>query len=265
MVGAVGVLLWEFVGGIFTAFGQMIAGILRMVIGVFQIFFGVIVGLFTGNWTMLGEGLKNFFGGIFQVLSAIVTAAWLFIKTVLGLIWEILAGVLGMVIDAFYKIVTWFVDTFMPDMKKPWTDLATWLDTTWNGVVDGILLILKPLTDVLDGIIKKIAEIAKNPVGAIFGEGNPTGSSAGHWEGLPFISKWIAGYAEGGFVPNTGLAMLHAGEYVVPRSGMLVSESGGGGVNTVNVYANVSNDVDMRQLADEIARIWYSDFNRRRV
>jgi len=166
-----------------------------------------------------------------------------------------------MLTTALYKIVTWIIETFMPDLKEPWQGFVDWLSELWTGMKDSLTNSMQPILDIIATIQDGIDSILGGESGGGSTGGGSTGggSSGGGW------LDWLPKFAGGGFVPVTTPAMVHAGEYVVPRGGALVSEGGGGDTNTVNVYANVSEEIDIDYLANEIARIWHNDFNRRNV
>jgi polyhydroxyalkanoate synthesis regulator phasin len=58
----------------------------------------------------------------------------------------------------------------------------------------------------------------------------------------------FAGYAEGGYVPNTGLAFLHQGEVVIPKRTVQAMNGGSGTTQQIQVI------LDGRVLADAVAR-----------
>ena len=68
-------------------------------------------------------------------------------------------------------------------------------------------------------------------------------------------------YAMGGYVPSTSAALVHEGEYVVPRSGTLVKEGGIPDI-TINLTVNNGTQKDSRMLADEISRILSTEIRR---
>ena len=68
-------------------------------------------------------------------------------------------------------------------------------------------------------------------------------------------------FEKGGYVPSTSAALVHGGEYVVPRGGTLVK---GGGMPdvTINLTVNNGTQKDSRALADEISRILATEIRR---
>jgi hypothetical protein len=66
----------------------------------------------------------------------------------------------------------------------------------------------------------------------------------------------IPTFATGGVMPYTGLAMVHAGETITPA---------GQGINSspvFNINASISNDYDVRRLAEQLNKYWTSDMER---
>lgn len=57
--------------------------------------------------------------------------------------------------------------------------------------------------------------------------------------------KSPASYQHGGYVPQTGLALLHAGETVIPASG-------GGGMGNAEIHIHASSNVDLARVRQEV-------------
>lgn len=53
----------------------------------------------------------------------------------------------------------------------------------------------------------------------------------------------------GGYVPKTGLVMLHQGETVIPKSGI---GGGGGGMGNVEIHIHASSNVDLARVRQEV-------------
>jgi len=85
----------------------------------------------------------------------------------------------------------------------------------------------------------------------------PGGSTvrSGLGKGLDYL-----GFQHGGIVPGSPVPILaHAGERITPANRV---EAGGGGVQNVTINATISNDYDVRRLADQLKRYWVTDFER---
>jgi phage-related protein len=271
LVEKLGTIIWDVVTGTFDNIVKFIGGIIKIIggiilsiIGIFQMVWGIITGdqaAVTEGWENFVAGLGLIFEGICDVVSAVFDEVKLLISGLMSWMYEITLGAVEMLTTALYKIVTWIIETFMPDLKEPWQGFVDWLSELWTGMKDSLTNSMQPILDIIATIQDGIDSILGGESGGGSTGGGSTGggSSGGGW------LDWLPKFAGGGFVPVTTPAMVHAGEYVVPRGGALVSEGGGGDTNTVNVYANVSEEIDIDYLANEIARIWHNDFNRRNV
>jgi len=110
--------------------------------------------------------------------------------------------------------------------------------------------------------------------GGDFSSGSSSSTSTGSgvpqstWEIVegppPFTQEEIdemRNYDRGGYIPFTSPALVHAGEYVVPRGGTLVKEGGLPNV-TINLTVNNGTQRDSKALADDISRIISTEIRR---
>jgi hypothetical protein len=81
------------------------------------------------------------------------------------------------------------------------------------------------------------------------------------WEISQVVAGWEhgkpPGWQHGGVVPQTGLALLHKGERVVPKTGADVNYNTARIAPTINFYGGVSvrSDQDIDELANKIMRV----------
>jgi hypothetical protein len=149
------------------------------------------------------------------------------------------------------------------------------------------------LADALNNVLKKLSELSDwwstwgekislffagavpgfmagnavgGPIGGIIGGGISGTISAllGDLSGWvqDFENVWgnnpvLGSFAVGGSIPSTGLYNLHAGEQVVPAN-----ESSPRGDMYVTIQANLSNDMDVDQLARRLESYWGSSYGR---
>lgn len=217
----------DFLAWMVNTFGPGIAAVLSVLVttfhGTFDIIAGllnVFVGLFTGNWKLFGEGLKEISKGF----------------------WTIVAGIFGMTLDqlrdTFAKWDQWFSDTW----HKLWDGIKAFFQGSW----DTIKSILKAALDIMTGNVsgaadeigkvwRKVANFFREPINWVIRTViGPPGGLAGAWNtvmgwiGQPQLNvsapPQIPAFADGGRVrgPGTGtsdeiLARLSNGEYVVPE------------------------------------------------
>lgn len=246
--------IWNFVSGTYDNVVKFLGGVLKFWLGVFETIIGIFIGIVTGKWDVFIEGIGLMFSGIKDIVDSVLDEVALLFTTFVVTVGTILGGVLEVATTAFNTITTWLIDTFMPALKQPWTDFSSWIGTLWEGIKTTVMGFIQPILDAMDDIGGGLSGTSGTS-GKSGGTSGTSGKSGGDL--IPGLHFWD----EGGYVSATAPGMLHAGEYVVPRGGALILE-GGGGDKVVNVYADVSNDVDITRLADQIARIWHSDTKR---
>jgi hypothetical protein len=85
------------------------------------------------------------------------------------------------------------------------------------------------------------------------------GPTKGWVSAATYTSMGLKYYQEGGYVPKTGLAMLHAGEYVTPR------ENVGAGGGTVNNNFYIDAGEDLKDYIQECVEDYYRSHIYRRA
>ena len=134
------------------------------------------------------NGLWAFFSGIIGAIGAIGSAVW-------NGIWASVSAVVGWISGAWNGL---------------WSTLSGLFDTIkntgssiWNGISDGA-----------KAVFGFVAHLWNDTLGQIhFDIPSWIPGIGGHGFGFPTIG----GYEQGGYVPSTGLALLHAGETVIPK------------------------------------------------
>lgn len=130
----------EKIGLIFLdVFGNLITGAIKAFAGLIQTITGIVVGLFTGDWSQALDGLKNVWDGIFSALPTPVQDA-------LNFVWDKVKG-------WWEKIKTWFNEKIKPIFtKKYWIDLGT-------SIVDGFKQTFRNLKRLAAEQINKLIDI----------------------------------------------------------------------------------------------------------
>jgi phage-related protein len=254
----------SFVGNIFEGIKKIIGGALEIILGIITL----ILDAVTRKWDKLGKDIGIIINGIVKVFEGI------FVNIIGGTI-KFLADLLVSWIDGVLKIVDWLKTTFIDVGNK----LAGWLGITevWNsfksaakiaisavtGFFDPLINVIKTLINWINSAIdklktlKNLSDIPGNIVKETGNIINKVGAIPGN------IVKGIGnflGFQHGGIMPYTGLAHLEAGERVLTKS-----ESQSYNISnapTIIINANVSNEHDVRMLADELDRRWYGSINR---
>ena len=104
-------IVWDTITGIVDGAFKIISGLLD--------FF---IGLFTGDWERMGEGLKSIWSGVWTVIESIVKGAWNLLRGAFSSLYDKIKGwFLGVVDDAYnwgVGIITGFIDGIKSMINK---------------------------------------------------------------------------------------------------------------------------------------------------
>ena len=210
-VGVIGGVL-KALSGLLQGVATVLGGMVQWFTGAVQIISGIIrffVDLATGNFKNLGKdlgsiwsGIVNMFFGVWNVIKGIFQGAW---GAISGFVSGLVEGVIG-----FFGHLK---DTLVGHSIIP--DIVNGI-LTWFGQLPGKLFSLA--VQMIQGLINGIWSMAGNFANAL---GSMVHNAVGNIPGLGGILSGlhILGYEQGGPVLQTGLAMVHRGEYVIPAGG----------------------------------------------
>jgi|SRR5882724_607583 len=207
--------------------------------GTITAFFEVIQGIFT---FALGF-LKGFWAATWQSIANVLADAWQIIKGIVEVGW----GVISIFINVAMGI-------FTGNWKKAWEGIKLGLSYVWDGI-----------KNVIDGGVKYMIDAIKLALDVVIGLVNGTiagfnavsEKASGGKIHIPSIPK----FQDGGFVPATGLAVLHAGEFVLSKAMLTgqqniptqIMNSKTTNNTPINIYATVDSNIDMNLLGNKIA------------
>ena len=147
--------LIETAGEIFTAITNIVSGIIRVIEGIIQF----LVGVFTSDWSKAWDGIKNIFGGFYEIFAGIIKAlmaildglakfivnvvaaqfktAWDAIKAVWGLAVNFFQNVWNGITKIFSVVGSWFSNIFSQawtGVKNIWSNAGNWFGGIWNQI-----------------------------------------------------------------------------------------------------------------------------------
>ena len=140
LLKALAMNLANFIGLIITIGKQIydtFAGIFKSLGGVFDI----LVGLFTLSFDKIKEGVKNVFGGIWDIITNTIKNAWGFLK-----------GAFENIMSIFNIDVSGITQAIENFFVEIWTKLTTWLTNIWNNVTEWFSNIISQIPAWLLGI-----------------------------------------------------------------------------------------------------------------
>ena len=184
------------------------------------------------NFLNMKNTVQNFIEGFKQLFHGIIEI----IKGILMIIKGIFTGDFELIKDGIVRIFKGLWDTLIGGFKAAFNLIVA--------VIKGALMIVYNIIKVIiDAVIWLI-----NAIGKVAGSKKK-------------IINWnMPSFKEGGIMPYTGVAFLHAGERIIPRN-----EVNNGTVMfspSVTINAEIKSDYDVRKLASELNQYWARDLER---
>ncbi|MGD6832584.1 phage tail protein [Sutcliffiella halmapala] len=177
---------------------DMIVGIIKGAFSIVQGLLDFFIGLFTGDWSRMGEGLKKIWDGLWQAIAAVLKGAWNILSSQFQFLW-------GMISD-------WF-----GDLKD---SAVQWGKNMLSGFVDGMMAKLED--------VKKTASKVTSAVAGFLGFNSPAKEGEGR-----NIVKWgsnmIDGFLEGAesMIPDARKLMNNVVGSMKPEGTSTLSNSYG--------------------------------------
>ena len=159
-------------------------------------------------------------------------------------IWNGIRTVTTVVINAVKQAIFYlthpfeFLKNIVRTFRKVWVAAFN----AAKSAVDWLVNAIKSLLDAFSDIGRKIESI---PI-----LGDIIRGLKGAWGAVTGLVGGLMGFQYGGFVPRTGLYVLHAGEYVTPAGGGIVFSP------SITIHATLTQPMDIRAVADELERYW---------
>jgi hypothetical protein len=280
------ILFFVVVTGVLSGIANAIGGFVQMFTGLAQFFNGIweiIKGIFTLNLNLILMGFYNTFMGIWNTVVGFLTAIYLFIegfiKAVINIFISLYNALIGHsiipdlvngIFDWINKLVSgvtgWITtmkDNLISIVDNLKNNIISSFSTLKTKVVDFITGMARSIESILGGLASKAwdwgSSIIKNMINGLRSAIKSAGKLAGHLLGALGISMSdLDHYASGGWVKETGAAIVHKGEYVLSRDMLRGRENPEVGVgknqyvyNTI--YANVNTQIDLDYLAYKLA------------
>jgi len=213
-------------------------GFFRIVVAIIRFHWQLIKSIFIIAVTVLLNGLAVFFA----VLRGDWSEAWRLIKETFFVVWEEIKNILRTALGQALVMVFTVWDT----VKEVTT-------TAWEGIRDTILDALLAVKEeggaILNGFINVIETALNAVIGGINTFTDGVNSAGNILEQIPFAPNIpdipkiptvsLPRLDVGGRILESGLAVVHRGEHVVPKGGSLA----GGGVNlTIHFNAPVTEE-----------------------
>lgn len=147
----------QYVREAFHALADVIGGVME----VFQGFFDIISGLFSGDWSLLWQGVQEVFGGVWLAMQGIVEAVWAEIHFYISYAVEVLLDLFSPLIDFVWNILSPVWDFVRAAVQIAFDLIVLYIQTWWDiasaifyTVYDFITNTLAPLWEFLRAAIQ---------------------------------------------------------------------------------------------------------------
>lgn len=124
--------------GAFQAIFAILGTVLDVITGILDVF----IGLFTGNWSQMWDGVKEIFTGV----------------------WEGIKGIFSGVINVITGILDVFLGWFGTSWNEVWTSISTFFTNIWNGIKNTVTTVINSISNVISTVVNGI----KNTVTSVF-------------------------------------------------------------------------------------------------
>lgn len=160
----------EAVFGFIEVVTPIIEGFITLLSGVIEF----VVGVFTADWTMAWEGIKEIFFGIWEILKGIVTAAvntiyatikavwtnisnittaiWNGIKSLLNTIWNWLKSLATTLFTAIKNAISTIWESIKSTTSEIWEGIKSTLSTLWDTIKTAVDEKFTAMRDAITGV-----------------------------------------------------------------------------------------------------------------
>lgn len=114
-----------------------ITGIIDSVLDVLEGLIKFIVGVFTLDFELAWEGIKQFFQGIWDTMCGIVKLAWDAIQLILKPVGTFFTSLWTQIKTIFAPVAQWFSDLFSKAwqwIQNAWANVGTWFSNLWTSI-----------------------------------------------------------------------------------------------------------------------------------
>lgn len=192
--------LCQFLAPVFEAAFSVVSTVLGSVLDVITGLLDVFIGLFTGNWSQMWDGVKEIFSGVWDAITGLFDTAlnllkslaevvfgwfgttwetvWTSIKSFFETIWNGIIAFFSGIWNSIVSTVTAQINTVKTVVTTVFTAIKTTASTIWNGIKTAI-------STVVDGIKSKVSsafESVKNTATNLFNGIKNTATSV--WNGI---------------------------------------------------------------------------------
>lgn len=270
------------VTAVMNAVSEVINGAWNVISGIFQTVLGLIIGIVTGDFSMMQDGISSVMSGIQGVISGIWNAISGIVSGVLGTIsgvvstvWNAISSTIGGVLDGIFSKVSGVFNRVKDTVSSVFSSIRNTASNIWNGIRDTIGNAMNGAKNIVSSVINAIKGFFNFRISwphiplphihydlisvPLLGKiPNPaTLSISWYAKGGVFNGPSVIGVGEDGpegVVPFNKRGAAPLAEGIAEQLEKLGGGNGGDTHVTINVYATVREEADIRKLSREIAK-----------
>ena len=238
---------WKDVVAIFNTSMPVIKGVWDSISKNINQFIKVDMPLFKVAWDGFTQAIQ--FG--LQQTQAIWNTIWPALSQVLSGVWDIIKGV----VQVAWGLIEGIITVGLAVLSGNWSAAWEGIKKAAADIAAGIEEIFKGLWEAVKGFF--VAGI-NSVIGDVNGMINAVNKAAGHT--VIGTLGTIKSFDQGGYVPSTGMAVLHQGEFVLSKDMLAGKQSVPSQVSNttthnqpVTIYATVANEIDLNLLGYRLA------------
>lgn len=118
----------------FFGFLESVSGIIEGLLTALGGVIDFIVGVFTGDWSLAWEGIKEIFSGIWEALKELVSGAVTFIQNVVNLAWTAISGVTSTIWNGIKALLNTIWNWLKSLANALFNAIKTSISTAWENV-----------------------------------------------------------------------------------------------------------------------------------
>ena len=141
--------LCQFLAPVFEAAFSVVSTVLGTVLDVITGLLDVFIGLFTGNWSQMWDGVKEIFSGVWDAITGLFDTALNLLKSLA----EVVFGWFGTTWEEVWTSVKTFFEAI-------WSGITTFFSTVWNGIVSTVTAQINAVKTVVTTVFTAIKTTA---------------------------------------------------------------------------------------------------------
>ncbi|MFD0953025.1 phage tail tape measure protein [Virgibacillus natechei] len=239
--------IWESISNTFTTVTSAISNIISTVWNTISSVTSSVWNAISGAISAIISGISSTISSVFSGIQSVISTIWNTISSITSSIWNGITSTISGIINGISSTVSSVFNTISDTISGVWDTVSNKTSEIWDGIVDAIKGAINGVIGAINGMLNAIGDISID---------------------LPSMPDWVPGDIGGGsisfpsipnipsldvgtnFVAQDGLAMLHAGEAVVPKEYNPAAGGSGDGIKVGNIIIDAKNVKEFNDVVE---------------